>query len=308
MNKDSKIYIAGHAGLVGSAIHRKLVSEGYNNIIYKFSCDLDLRNKFNVNDFFYREKPEYVFMAAAKVGGVKSLDTYRADSIYSNLLIQTNVIHACYESNVKKLLFLGSNCLYPKLAVEPLKEEYLMSGKLETTTESYAVAKIAGIKMCQAYNKQYGCNFINVLPVNLYGQGDTYDLDKSHVMPALIMKFHEAKLSNSPAVEIWGSGRQKREFMHVDDLADACLFLMINYNDTEPINVGTGENISILDLALIIKEIVGYEGELYFNTEKPEGINSKLLDINKISKLGWKYSIELREGIKRTYEAFKNIG
>lgn len=304
MNKKSKIYLAGHKGLVGSSILRKLNKCGYGNIITRTSKELDLCNQNAVKEFFEKEKPEYVFLAAAKVGGVKALDTYRADSIYANLAIQTNVIHSAYNHGVKKLMFMGSNCLYPKLAVQPLKEEYILAGKLEPTTESYAIAKISGIKMCEAYRKQYGCNFITILPVNLYGENDNYDVETSHVMAALFSKFYKAKKEKLKSVEIWGSGNQKREFMHVDDLADACLFTMINYNGSEPINIGTGQNTTIRDLAFLIKKIVKYDGELFFNTDKPEGIDSKVLDLTKIHGLGWHHKIDLSEGIKDAYDKY----
>lgn len=301
MNKDSKIYLAGHTGLVGSAILKKLTREGYSNIITVSSKILDLRNQQEVMDFFDRHRPEYVFLAAAKVGGVLANSTYRADFIYSNLAMQTNVIHAAHINGVKKLLFLGSNCLYPKLVKEPIKEEYVLGGALETTTESYAIAKIAGIKMCQAYRNQYGNNFITVLPVNLYGTNDNYDLETSHVMPALLSKFHTAVTNNTPTVEIWGSGRARREFMHVDDLTDALLFLMQNYNDSEPINVGTGSDVSIEELAIMIKAITKYKGQLVFNTTKLDGIMSKLLDVTKLHDLGWHHTIGLGEGILKVY-------
>lgn len=301
MNKDSKIYIAGHRGLVGSAILKKLTEEGYTNIITRGSTILDLRNQESVNNFFMEHRPEYVFMAAAKVGGVLANSTYKADFIYSNLAMQTNVIHAAHINGVKKLLFLGSNCLYPKYVQQPIKEEYVLGGGLEPTTESYAIAKIAGIKMCQAYRAQHGSNFISVLPVNLYGSNDNFDLQTSHVMPALLQKFHNAIQDNSPTVEIWGAGRSRREFMHVDDLADACLFLMQNYDDGEPINVGTGADISIAELATMIKVITGYKGELFFDTSKPEGIISKLLDVTKLRSLGWHHKIGLGDGIQRVF-------
>lgn len=305
MNKDSKIYVAGHKGLVGSAILRKLTKEGYTNIIYRTSSEVDLINQEATNSFFEEEKPEYIFLAAAKVGGVAALDKYRADSIYGNLMIQLNVFNAAYVHKVKKMLFLGSNCLYPKLASQPLKEEYLLAGKLEPTTESYAIAKIAGLKMCEAYRKQYGCNFISALPVNLYGENDGYDAHKSHVMAALFSKFYQAKKEKLPSVEVWGSGNQQREFLHVDDLADACYFLMLNYNDESPINIGTGENVKIKILAEIIKDVSGYDGDLYFNTNMPEGIESKVLDLTKIHNLGWHHKINLKDGIKEIYSKYE---
>jgi len=302
MQKNSKIYIAGHRGMAGSAILRKLEQEGYTNVVYKTSQELDLRNQQAVSEFFTHEKPEYVFLAAAKVGGILANNTYRADFIYENITIQNNVIHEAYKSGVKKLLFLGSSCIYPKFANQPIKEEYLLTGTLEATNEPYAIAKIAGIKMCQAYHDQYGCNFISVMPTNLYGKGDNYDLQNSHVIAALIRKFWEAKQENKPAVEIWGTGSPKREFLNADDLADACYFLMQNYNSPEIVNIGTGEDISIKDLALLIKDVVQYEGELKFDTSKPDGTPRKLLDVSKLHSLGWKHSIELREGIQKTIQ------
>ncbi|PKQ70526.1 Nucleoside-diphosphate-sugar epimerase [Raineya orbicola] len=300
MEKNSKIYVAGHRGMAGSAILRKLKAEGYENIVVRTSKELDLRNQQAVANFFAQEKPEYVFLAAAKVGGILANNTYRAEFIYDNLAIQTNIIHESYKNGVKKLLFLGSSCIYPKFAPQPLKEEYLLTGALEPTNEPYAIAKIAGIKMCQAYRSQYGCNFISVMPTNLYGEGDNYDLQNSHVMAALIRKFCEAQMQNKPFVEIWGTGTPKREFLNVDDLADACVFLMQNYDSEEIINIGTGEDISIRDLALLIKEIVGYQGELRFDTSKPDGTPRKLLDVSKMHALGWKHKIGLREGIAQT--------
>ncbi len=306
MNKDSKIYIAGHAGLVGSAIHRKLISEGYTNIIFRTSGELDLRDQYKTIEFFSTEKPEYVFLAAAKVGGVKALQTYKADTLFNNLAIQTSVIHAAYQFKVKKLLFLGSNCLYPKLCAQPIKEEYLMAGKLEPSTEYYAVAKIAGIRMCQAYRDQYGCDFITLLPVNLYGPNDNYDLETAHVLPAMMQKFHLAKINNSPSVQIWGSGHARREFMHSDDVADSCLYAMLNYSDSEPVNIGTGSDISIQGLAFLIRDITEYKGEIVFDTSMPQGISGKLLDISKITSLGWLPKIALREGITKTYNELYN--
>lgn len=303
MNKTSKIYIAGHRGLVGSAIHKKLIGEGYTNIIYRDSKELDLREQSLVRDFFEKEKPNFVFLTAARAGGVHALNTYRADSIYDNLLIQSNVIHCSYKAEVKKLLYIGSNCVYPKLAAQPLKEEYILSGKLERTTQSYAIAKLAGIEMCQAYRYQYGCDFITALPVNLYGENDNYRPEVSHVMAALLSKFYKAKINNEPSVEVWGTGNARREFMHADDVSDACLFLMLNYNGDVPINVGTGKDISIGGLAYLIKEIVGYKGGIIFNAAKTEGISSKLFDISKINSLGWKHKIELVDGIERVYKS-----
>lgn len=307
MNKDSKIYVAGHRGMVGSAILRKLNAEGYSNIIARTSKELDLKDQQSVKDFFKAEKPAYVFLAAAKVGGIHANNTYRAEFIYENLMIQNNVIHSAYETGVKKLLFLGSSCIYPKLAPQPLKEEYLLTGLLEPSNEPYAIAKIAGVKMCEAYHSQYGCNFISGMPTNLYGPNDNYDLNNSHVLPALISKFHTAKIENKPFVEVWGSGKPFREFLHVDDLADACYFLMLNYNEPELINIGTGKDISIKDLALLIKRIVGYEGELHFDTSKPDGTPRKLLDVSKLHSRGWKHKIELEEGIRKVYVEVKNV-
>lgn len=291
--------------MVGSAILRKLQKEGFTNIVVRTSKELDLCNQQTVKDFFAKEKPEYVFLAAAKVGGINANNTLRADFIYINLMIQNNVIHSSYENKVKKLLFLGSSCIYPKLAPQPLKEEYLLTGKLEETNEPYAAAKIAGILMCDAYRAQYGCNFISVMPTNLFGPNDNYDLNNSHVLPALLRKFHEAKKENKPSVEIWGSGTPKREFLHVDDCAEACLFLMKKHNEAGLINVGMGTDISIKNLALLIKKIVGYEGELKFDSSKPDGTPRKLMDVNKIHSLGWKHKIGLEEGIRIVYEEVK---
>lgn len=306
MNKQSKIYIAGHRGMVGSAIHRLLQKEGYINIITKTSSELDLRNQQAVNDFFAKEKPDYVFLAAARVGGIHANNAYRAEFIYDNLMMESNIIHASYKNNAAKLLFLGSSCIYPKLALQPLKEEYLLSGYLEYSNEPYAIAKIAGIKLCEAYRDQYGCNFISAMPTNLYGPNDNYDLQNSHVLPALIRKFHEAKEQGKSEVEIWGTGSPKREFLHVDDLAKACLFLMLNYNDKQIVNIGTGVDLSIKELAELIKEIVGFEGELTFNTNKPDGTPRKLMDVSKIHSLGWKHSINLKEGITSVYKDVVN--
>ncbi len=302
MNKDSKIYIAGHRGMVGSAIHRRLQQEGFSNFILRSSAELDLRNQQAVKDFFSSERPDLVFLAAAKVGGIHANNTYRAEFLYDNLMIQNNVIHSAFHSKVKKLMFLGSSCIYPKLAPQPLKEEYLLTGLLEQTNEPYAIAKIAGIKMCDAYRAQYGCNFISVMPTNLYGPNDSYDLDNSHVLPALIRKFHTAKAENKPAVEIWGTGKPLREFMHVDDLADACVFLMEHFNGAGFVNIGVGEDISIRDLALLIKKIVGYNGEMKFDPSKPDGTPRKLMDVSKLHKMGWKHKIRLEEGIRMVYE------
>lgn len=302
MDKQSKIYIAGHRGMVGSAILRRLEREGYSNFSLKNSGDLDLRNQSAVADFFKKEKPEYVFLAAAKVGGIQANNSYRAEFIYDNLMIQNNVVHHAYANGVKKLAFLGSSCIYPKLAPQPLKEEYLLTAELEQTNEPYAIAKIAGIKMCQAYRSQYGCNFISLMPTNLYGPNDNYDLEKSHVLPALLRKFHEAKINNVPQVTIWGTGSPMREFLHVDDLAAATVYLMQYYNQPEIVNIGTGEDVTIKELALLIKEIVGYNGNLVFDSTKPDGTPRKLLDVSKLNKLGWQYSIALKEGIASTYQ------
>jgi len=305
MDKNSKIYIAGHNGMVGSAIQRKLLSEGFSNIITRSSKELDLKNQQAVADFFASEKPEYVFLAAAKVGGIVANNTYRADFIYENILIECNVIHNSYLNKVQKLLFLGSSCIYPKMAPQPLKEDYLLTGLLEETNEPYAIAKIAGIKMCDAYRAQYGCNFISVMPTNLYGPNDNYDLKNSHVLPALIRKFHTGKKENIPAVEIWGTGSPKREFLHANDLADACFYLMQNYNEAGLVNVGVGDDISIKDLALMVKKIVGYEGELKFDTSKPDGTPRKLMDVSKLHSFGWKHKIDLEEGIRGVYNEVK---
>jgi len=301
MNVNDKIYIAGHRGMVGSAIKLKLEKEGFTNIITKTSAELDLRNQQSVNDFFEKIKPDYVFLAAAKVGGIIANDHYRAEFIYDNVMIETNIIHASYLNKVKKLMFLGSSCIYPKLAPQPLKEEYLLTGLLEHTNQPYAIAKIAGIEMCNAYRDQYGCNFISVMPSNLYGSNDNYDLEKSHVLPALLRKFITAKKESKPSVEIWGTGTPKREFLHVKDLADACFFLMNNFDEAGFINIGTGEDISILDLALLVKKITGYEGEIILDTSKPDGTPRKLMDVSKLTKLGWKASIKLEDGINNVY-------
>ena len=305
MNKTDKIYVAGHKGMVGSAIVRKLEAEGYENLLLQSSTQLDLRNQQSVNEFFEATKPDYVFFAAAKVGGILANNTRRAEFIYDNLMIEVNIINAAWTNGVKKLLFLGSSCIYPKLAPQPLKEEYLLTGELEATNEPYAIAKIAGIKLCDAYRDQYGANYISVMPTNLYGPNDNYDLNNSHVLPALLRKFHEAHINNDPVVTIWGSGKPKREFMHVDDLADACMFLMENYNQKGFINIGVGEDIEIKELALLIKDIVGYKGQLQHDTSKPDGTPRKLMDVSKLSSLGWKAKIGLREGIEKVYEEFK---
>ena len=298
MEKQSKIYIAGHRGMVGSAIVRKLQGEGYSNLIYRTTKEVDLRDQNAVANFFEMEKPEYVFMAAAKVGGIHANNTYRADFLYDNLMIESNITHQAYKNGVKKMLFLGSSCIYPKLADQPLKEEYLLQGFLEYTNEPYAIAKIAGIKLCENYRLQYGCNFISAMPTNLYGPNDNYDLNNSHVLPALVRKFATAKKENKAQTEIWGSGSPLREFLYVDDLAEACLFLMLNYNDALHVNVGSGQEITIKDLALLIKEIVGYKGEIVFNTSMPDGTPRKLLDCTRINQLGWKATTSLRQGIE----------
>jgi len=307
MEKNSKIYVAGHRGMVGSAIVRRLEKEGFNNIIVRTSSELDLRNQQAVNDFFAKEKPAYVFLAAARVGGILANNTYRAEFLYDNLLIESNIIHASYLNKAEKLLFLGSSCIYPKLAPQPLKEEYLLTGLLESTNEPYAIAKIAGIKLCEAYRDQYGCNFISAMPTNLYGPGDNYDLKGSHVIPAMIRKFHEAKEKNEAFTEIWGSGSPLREFMYADDVADACVFLMRNYNDKLFINIGTGEEITIKDLALLIKEVVGFGGEIKFDKTKPDGTPRKLMDNSRINNMGWKHKVSLKEGLKKTYTIFQEV-
>jgi GDP-L-fucose synthase len=304
MQPSDKIFIAGHRGMVGSAIRRKLEAEGFSNLVLRTSRELDLRDGHAVADFFKSEEPRYVFLSAARVGGILANSNFRADFIYDNLMIQSNVIHESYKSGVKKLLFLGSSCIYPKMALQPLKEEYLLSGFLEATNEAYAVAKIAGIRMCQAYNHQHGCNFISVMPTNLYGSNDNYDLNSSHVLPALLRKFHEAKESGSEEVTVWGTGEPKREFLHADDLADACYFLMQTYNQSDLVNIGVGEDIRIGDLALLISDIVGYKGSVVFDRTKPDGTPRKLLDVSKLTGLGWKSSIPLREGIQLAYSDF----
>ena len=304
MKKHSKIFVAGHRGMVGSAIYRKLQKEGYQNIITKTSKELDLRNQQAVADFFAAEKPDYVFLAAAKVGGIVANNTYRADFLYENLAIQNNVIHQSYVNEVKKLMFLGSSCIYPKMAPQPLKEEYLLTGLLEPTNEPYAIAKIAGIKMCDAYRDQYGCNFISVMPTNLYGLNDNYHPENSHVLPALIRKFDEAKNNGSKEVVIWGTGSPMREFLFADDLADACYYLMDNYNEPHLINIGTGEDLTIKDLALAVKKTIGFEGNLVFDTSKPDGTPRKLMDVSKLHNLGWKHQVELEEGLKLAYQDY----
>ncbi len=304
MEKNAKIYVAGHRGMVGSAIMRKLQAEGYTNLVLRASSELDLRNQSQVENFFAAEKPEYVFLAAAKVGGIMANNTYRADFLYENLMIESNVIHQSYVHKVKKLLFLGSSCIYPKLAPQPLKEEYLLSGYLEETNEPYAIAKIAGIKLCENYRRQYGCDFISAMPTNLYGPNDNYDLDNSHVIPALIKKFHEAKVKNLSMVEIWGSGSPLREFMHVDDLSDACLFLMDKYSDWKFVNIGSGEEISIHGLAQLIKRIVDFKGEIIFDASKPDGTLRKLMDASQMKSLGWQFQTKLVDGLTEVYKEF----
>lgn len=301
MEKQNKIYIAGHRGMVGSAILRKLRKEKYSNFILASSSELDLRNQQAVEEFFANEKPDYVFLAAAKVGGIQANNIYRAEFLYDNLMIQNNVIHQAYKYGVKKLLFLGSSCIYPKLAPQPLKEDYLLTGLLEPTNEPYAIAKIAGIKMCDAYRAQYGCNFISAMPTNLYGANDNYDLNNSHVLPALLRKFHEAKQKEHKEVIVWGTGTPRREFLHVDDLADACYFLMQNYNEEGLVNIGVGKDISIKELAEMIKEIVGYKGTLVFDTSKPDGTPRKLMDVSKLTNLGWTAETPLKKGIEKVY-------
>ena len=304
MKLDSKIFLAGHKGLVGSSILRKLQNDGYKNIVVRTRQELDLMDFMSVKDFFFKEKPEYVFLAAARVGGIYANSTYIAEFIYQNLQIQNNVIHSSYLSGVTKLLFLGSSCIYPKMTPQPIKEEYLLTGQLEESNYGYSIAKIAGIKMCEAYRQQYGCDFVPVMPTNMYGIGDNFDLNNSHVLPALLRKFHEAKLENKPFVEIWGSGKPKRELMYSDDLADACVYIM-NSDIKELINVGTGEDIAIADLAIIIKKIIGYNGEIKFNTSKPDGTPRKVLDVTKINSYGWKAKTNLEDGIKKVYEWYK---
>lgn len=302
MEKAAKIYVAGHRGMVGSAIIRKLEEVGYHNLLLRTSSELDLRDQHAVVRFFRDERPDYIFMAAAKVGGILANNTYRADFLYDNLMIAANVIHQAWVQNVKKLLFLGSSCIYPKLAPQPIKEEYLLTDTLEPTNEPYAIAKIAGIKLCQTYRQQYGARFVSLMPTNLYGPNDNYDPQNSHVLPALLRRFHEAKLANHPQVEIWGSGTPKREFLHVDDLADACLHIMLHYEGEEALNVGTGKDLSIAELAQLVKKIVGYGGEIIYDHTKPDGTPRKLLDVSKIEATGWKYRTGLEEGIAHTYQ------
>lgn len=308
MDVASRVYIAGHRGMVGSAIERRLLAEGFSRLVTRTKKELDLRNQRQVAQFFLEEKPEYIFLAAAKVGGILANSNYPAQFIYENLAIQTNVIHQAYLSGVKKLLFLGSSCIYPKNASQPMKEEYFLTGPLEPTNEPYAVAKIAGIIMCQSYNRQYGTNFISVMPTNLYGPNDNFDLETSHVLPALIRKFHEAKLEGKKFVEVWGTGAPRRELLHVNDLADACLFLIQNYNESEIINIGVGEDMSIRELAELTGKVVGYSSEIRFDHSKPDGLARKLLDVSKITALGWKPKVDLKTGLKHTYEWYKNNG
>ena len=304
MDFENSIYVAGHRGMVGSAIISSLKQKGFKNIVTRTSKELDCRNQLEVTNFFLNEKPEYVFLAAARVGGILANNTFRADFLYENLMIEANIIHAAYQNNVTKLLFLGSSCIYPKFAPQPLKEEYLLTGILESTNEPYALAKIAGVKLCEAYHDQYNCNFISVMPTNLYGSGDNYDLDHSHVLPALLKKIHIAKLNNEDKVVVWGDGTPRREFLYADDLADACIFLMQNYSDSQPINIGTGIDLTVHELAETIKQIIGYSGELDFDTSKPNGTPRKLLDVTRLNKLGWKHKINLEEGIKLAYADF----
>jgi len=305
MDLKAKIYVAGHRGMVGSAILRNLKKKGFTNFILRTSEELDLRNQAKVEEFFKTEKPEYVFLAAARVGGIQANNTYRADFLYENLMIQSNVIHSAYLTGVKKLMFLGSSCIYPKMAPQPLKEDYLLSGYLEDTNEPYAIAKISGIKLCENYRRQYDCNFISVMPTNLYGPNDNYNLNNSHVLPALIRKFHEAKERNLPSVEMWGSGTPLREFLHADDLGDACVFLMEKYEGEKHVNVGTGTDITIKDLALLIQKIVGYKGEIKHDLSKPDGTPRKLMDVSYLHSLGWKHKLGLEDGIRQVYEDFK---
>ena len=305
MEKNDKIYVAGHRGMVGSAIHKRLTAAGFDNIVVRSSKDLDLRRQDEVKQFFGTEKPDFVFLAAAKVGGIHANNVYRADFLYENLMIESNIIHAAFENKVKKLLFLGSSCIYPKFAPQPLKEEYLLTGLLEQTNEPYAIAKIAGIKLCDAYRAQYGCNFISVMPTNMYGPNDNYDLNNSHVLPALLRKFHEAKMTQAPFVQIWGSGEPRREFLHSDDLAEACLFLMEKYNEPGFINIGSGTDIRIIDLALLIKEIVGYTGDIRNDPAQPDGTPRKLMDETRLTLMGWTARIGLEEGIRGVYKVYQ---
>lgn len=306
MNKNASVYIAGHRGMVGSAILRQLQAAGFTNIITRTSAELDLRNQQAVADFFASQQPDYVVLAAAKVGGIVANNTYRAEFIYDNLMMESNIIHQSYVNGVKKLLFLGSSCIYPKMAPQPLKEEYLLSGYLEETNQPYAIAKIAGIELCDSYRAQYGCNFISAMPTNLYGPNDNYDLEKSHVLPAMLRKFITAKANNEPTVTIWGTGTPKREFLHVDDLAEACMYLMEHYNDKGLVNIGTGVDVTILELAQMVKKVTGFNGEIVLDLSKPDGTPRKLMDVSKINQFGWKARIDLYEGISMVYALVKN--
>ena len=307
MNKFDKIYIAGHRGMVGSAIHRNLVKLGYENILTRTSAQLDLRTQEAVNEFFEIERPAYVFLAAARVGGIHANNTYRGQFLYENLMIQNNVIHSAYATGVKKLLFLGSSCIYPKMAPQPLKEEYLLSGPLEHTNEPYAIAKIAGIKLCDAYRDQYGCNFISVMPTNLYGPNDNYDLQNAHVLPTFIRKFHDAKIAGDKEVVIWGSGTPRREFLHADDLADACVYLMHHYNEAGLVNIGTGIDLTITELAMMVRDVVGFTGDLVYDSSKPDGTPRKLMDVSKLTGLGWTFKTSLREGLEKVYNEYQTV-
>jgi len=307
MNKFDKIYIAGHRGMVGSAIHRNLVKLGYENILTRTSAQLDLRTQEAVNEFFEIERPAYVFLAAARVGGIHANNTYRGQFLYENLMIQNNVIHSAYATGVNKLLFLGSSCIYPKMAPQPLKEEYLLSGPLEYTNEPYAIAKIAGIKLCDAYRDQYGCNFISVMPTNLYGPNDNYDLQNAHVLPTFIRKFHDAKIAGAKEVVIWGSGRPRREFLHADDLADACVYLMHHYNEAGLVNIGTGIDLTITELAMMVRDVVGFTGDLVYDSSKPDGTPRKLMDVSKLTGLGWTFKTSLREGLEKVYNEYQTL-
>jgi GDP-L-fucose synthase len=304
MEQQARIYVAGHRGMVGSAIVRNLQAKGFEQIITRTSSELDLRNQAAVADFFADEQPDYVFLAAAKVGGILANNTYRAEFLYDNLMIEANIIHSAYQNSVKKLLFLGSSCIYPKMAPQPLREESLLTGLLEQTNEPYAIAKIAGIKLCEAYRSQYGANFISAMPTNLYGPNDNYDLQGSHVLPALIRKFHDAKINDLPSVEVWGTGSPRREFLHADDLADACVFLMNNYDGELFVNIGVGDDVTIRELAEMVRDVTGYEGELRWNTDKPDGTPRKLMDVSRLHAMGWRHTTDLREGLERTYQDF----
>lgn len=308
MEKTAKVFVAGHKGLVGSAITRRLRAEGYTNLCERTHAELDLTRQQAVEEFFDLERPEYVFLAAAKVGGIHANNSFPANFIYSNLMMETNIIHAAFQAGVKKLLFLGSSCIYPRVVSQPIKEDYLMTGQLEPTNEPYAMAKLAGISMCNAYRRQYGCNFISVMPTNLYGPGDNFDLETSHVMPALIRKFHEAKMKKDLTVTVWGTGLPRREFLYVDDLAEACLFLMLNYNETDIVNIGTGKDISVAELSVLVADIIGYENAIVYDVEKPDGTPLKRLDVTRLEKLGWQPKISLRDGIEKTYAWYKQQG